>query len=908
MRPADDAPRRPLPLAWRLSVPVAVLVSLVVLALGLYSAHRQLMLSERLLDQQGRNFAASMANALAEPLLLRDLERIDTLLLAEARGGVARRIHVLDQAGRVVADVEVVDGEAVPRYWPLGVAVEHGIAPTTVAPTLFRWLYGTEDAREFVHSIGGLEGGDSLGELHFQIDLAPLHGLQRELLVSNLLLLGMSLLAAIGAVFWISHRPLLELRRAASFAQGLDSRRGEMAPGSSSGAEIDQLFMALNRASVNLARQDAALNESRDFLESVTATLAEGVYVTDRAGRCVFMNPEAERLTGWSLPELGDEPAWLRLSDPGDDQPDPQAAALAQGQVVRTEALFFRHRAGRRYPVELFAAPLRRAGGIAGVVVAFQDISERKQTEREMLAARLGAEQASRAKSEFLANMSHELRTPMNAVIGLTGLLLDTTLSAQQRGYVNTVQSSSRHLLGLLNDILDFSKIDAGKLQVEHIPFPLPTMLDSVTGLVAAKAAGKGLEFVIDIAPDVPWHLVGDPLRTGQALVNYANNAIKFTERGEVAIEIRVAERRPGGLLLEFAVRDTGIGIDAEEMSRLFRSFEQADNSTTRKYGGTGLGLAITKRLAELMGGQVGVDSRPGAGSRFWFTVCVGLGEDEAPAVDARLRGRRVLVVDDNAQVRALTVRMLEANGMEASAVASGPSALASLERASAAGVSFDLVLLERDLPAPDGIAVAREIAQLRLARRPLLVMTTADSGETTIHSAVVAGVADILTKPLTPWLLAEYLPRLFGSATVAPAATDAVAPARDVSALAGARALLVEDNDINQLVATALLNGLGLEVDVANDGAVALDRVRQATYDVVLMDVQMPVMDGLTSTREIRKLPGMTQLPILAMTANVMAGDRETCLAAGMNDYIPKPIERGLLIEKLLQWVKRAA
>ena len=908
MHPNDEAPRRALPLAWRLSVPVAVLVSLVMLAFGLFSAHRQLMLSEHLLEQQGRNFANSLANALAEPLLLRDLERIDALLLAEARGGVAHRIHVLDQSGRVVADVEVINGEVVPHYWPLGVAVEHGVDQRSGAPTLFQWLYGTGDAREFIHSIGALEGSDSIGELHFQIDLAPLHRLQRELLVSNLLLLGMSLLAATGAVFWISHRPLLELRRAARFAQQLDSRRGEVAPGSSSGAEIDQLFQALNRASVNLSRQEAALTESRDFLESVASTLAEGVYVTDGAGRCVFMNPEAERLTGWSLPELGDEPAWQRLSEPGEDQADPQAVALAQGQVVRTDALVFRHRAGRRYPVELVAAPLRRGGGIDGVVVAFQDISERKRAEHEMRAAQLAAEQASRAKSEFLANMSHELRTPMNAVIGMTELLLGTTLSVQQRGYVSTVQSSSRHLLGLLNDVLDFSKMDAGKLAIEHIPFTLPALLDSVTGLVAAKAAGKGLEFIVDVAPDVPWHLVGDALRIGQALVNYAGNAIKFTERGEVAIEIRALDLQAAELLLEFAVRDTGIGIEEAEMPRLFRSFEQADNSTTRKYGGTGLGLAITSRLAELMGGEVGVDSRPGAGSTFRFTVRVGRGAGDGPAADARVRGRRVLVVDDSARVRELTVRMLAALGMEACAVASGTAALASLEQAFTAGTSYELVLLDREMPELDGIAVAREIAGLRIAQRPLVVMTTADSGETTIHSAVVAGIADILTKPLTPWLLAEYLPRLFGSAAAAPATPGSQATTPDVSMLAGARALLVEDNEINQLVATALLNGLGIEVDVAHDGAVAIDRVRQTDYDVVLMDVQMPVMDGLASTREIRNMPGMTRLPIIAMTANVMAGDREACMAAGMDDYIPKPIDRGLLVEKLLHWVKRAA
>jgi two-component system sensor histidine kinase/response regulator len=518
-----------------------------------------------------------------------------------------------------------------------------------------------------------------------------------------------------------------------------------------------------------------------------------------------------------------------------------------------------------------------------------------------MLDARLTAEQASRSKSEFLANISHELRTPMNAVIGMTELLLGTNLSAQQRSYLGTVQSSSRHLLGLLNDLLDFSKIDAGKLELEQIAFRLPEVVDAVVGLVLAKAAEKGLELVVDVAPDVPWGLVGDPLRLGQALANLVNNAVKFTERGEVVIEIALEARDDGGATLRFGVRDTGIGLHPEDLPRLFRSFEQVDNSTTRRYGGTGLGLAITKRLAELMGGMVGVDSEPGVGSGFWFTARLGFGVEP---VRPTLPARRVLVVDDNPRARAALARMLENAGMRVAAVGDADAAYAALETADPA---FDLTFFDRDMPGTDGLALLRSLERLPPNRRPKVVMSALLSGEDTFHGALKAGVADVLAKPLTPWQVAESLARVL-DASVAPMAAPLVAPAQDLSALAGARVLLVEDNDINQLVASALLADLGLEVEVADDGAIALERVRERDYDAVLMDVQMPVMDGLVATRAIRALPDRRDLPIIAMTANVMTGDRETCTAAGMNDYLGKPIDRRLLGETLLRWVRRPA
>ena len=433
-------------------------------------------------------------------------------------------------------------------------------------------------------------------------------------------------------------------------------------------------------------------------------------------------------------------------------------------------------------------------------------------------------------------------------------------------------------------------------------------MLDNLASLLIEKVNAKGLELVFDIAPGVPRALVGDSLRIGQILINYANNAIKFTEQGEIDIIGRVRERTGQDALLYFAVRDTGIGLTAEQRGRLFQSFQQADATTTRKYGGSGLGLAISRKLAELMGGEVGVESEYGQGSTFWFTVRVGIGVAQTWALPSSLdlRGRRVLVVDDNDNARAVLHEMLASMTFRVTDVSSGQAAVAEVRRAAATGKPYAIVFLDWRMPGLDGIEAARQIRGLGLEPEPRLILVTAYGREEALHQADKAGIDEVLIKPVTSSLLFDTAMQLVGGAPVESRAPVApVVGTVDLSALRGARILLVEDNELNQEVAAGLLTEGGFRVDIADNGQIAVERVQQTAYDLVLMDMQMPVLDGVSATREIRQWPGCAALPIVAMTANAMQQDKERCLAAGMNDFITKPIEPDELWATLQRWIK---
>jgi PAS domain S-box-containing protein len=632
---------------------------------------------------------------------------------------------------------------------------------------------------------------------------------------------------------------------------------------------------------------------SLERYQSIVQNAVEGIFQSSPDGRFLLVNPALARMYGYDSPEqLINSVQDISLSV----YVDPAVRTRFQRQMERDGEVHgleyqVRRRDGSIIWISEHSRSVRDERGELLYYEGFvQDITLRKQAEEDLRGAKETAESASRAKSQFLAVMSHEIRTPMNGVIGMTSLLLSSPLTPDQRELAETIRQSGDALLNIINDILDFSKIESGRLELEHEEFDLHACAESALDILAPRAAEKRLDLLCDIADGTPALIRGDVTRLRQVMVNLLSNAVKFTEQGEVLLSVHSEARPNGELLLHFAVKDTGVGISPDAMSRLFQSFSQADASTTRRYGGTGLGLAISRRLVEYMGGGMSVESEPGGGSTFRFSIVAeivaGAPRPHFAAARSPVAGRRLLIVDDNATHRRILTRLTASWHIYPQAVATGAEALSILRT----GQRFDFALIDLELAEMDGLALARGIRELRTAiELPLIGLTPPGKTEPRVDQKLFAAC---LTRPVKPSQLFNTLGHLYPGKRDIPAPEPAKQPDNLVYNQPE-RVLLAEDNFVNQKVALQMLARLGYRADLASDGFEVIAAVQRKSYDVILMDVAMPGMDGMEATRKLRGMDlGPARPWIVALTANAMQGDRELCLAAGMDDYIRKPIK----------------
>jgi PAS domain S-box-containing protein len=698
--------------------------------------------------------------------------------------------------------------------------------------------------------------------------------------------------------------------------------------------ELEQRIIELEGKVAKSSKSCDIQNESEDRFRLISETLPVGIFETDAKSECLYTNTSWQEIFGVSLIEslMSD---WREFLHPDDRESvsEQWEQTLRNLKAFSKDCRVITPKGDERW-IHLRSSPVFSDTGTryTGTVV---DITDRKHTEVELKKAKDAAEAASIAKSEFLANMSHEIRTPMNGVIGMTNLLMDTGLDVEQSQFTETIRTSADSLMTVINDILDFSKIEAGKLELEVIDFDLRITLEEVSELMSLKAYEKGLEFASIVHHEVPSLLRGDPGRLRQILINLLGNAIKFTDSGEVTLKAILEEEDAHRVVIHFSVSDTGIGISKKDMDRLFKSFSQVDGSTSRNFGGTGLGLAISKQLTELMEGRIGVDSKEGQGSTFWFTVAIEKQPEdrETLMILEDIRKKRILFVDDNAINRQVYREQLKSWGCRYGEASSGTQAIDELRSAQEAGDPFEIGIIDMQMPEMDGEELGRSIKQDADLADTILIMVSSMGVRGDVARLKKIGFAAYLTKPIKQSQLYDCLAATAKIWKEKKQPQDATIVTRHSLAdnkKQGVRILLAEDDATNQKVALHILKKFGYRADAAGNGQEVLQALEKVPYDIVLMDIQMPVMDGYAATRRIRELELKAQqvklnkndsedltdseiqfstrsgrIPIIAMTAHAMKGDREKCIAAGMDDYTPKPINPEELLEKIEKWTR---
>ena len=696
--------------------------------------------------------------------------------------------------------------------------------------------------------------------------------------------------------------------------------------------ELEQRIKELGEKVAESTKSGDTKNESEHRFRLISETLPVGIFETDAKSECLYTNTSWQEIFGVSLIEslMND---WRTFLHPDDRESvsEQWEQTLTNLKAFSKDCRIITPKGVERW-IHLRSSPVFSDTGTRYTGTAM-DITHRKRTEVELKKAKDAAEAANIAKSEFLANMSHEIRTPMNGVIGMANLLMDTELNIEQRQFTETIRKSADSLMTVINDILDFSKIEAGKLELENIDFDLRVTLEEVSELMNLKAYEKGLEFASIVHHEIPSLLRGDPGRLRQILINLLGNAIKFTDSGEVTLKAKLEKEDANRAVIRFSVRDTGIGISEEGTNRLFKSFSQVDGSTSRNYGGTGLGLAISKQLTELMEGRIGVDSKEGQGSTFWFTVGLEKQPDDCKAVmiPADIRKKRILIVDDNAINRQVYREQLKSWGCRYGEASSGTQAMDELRRARETGDAFEIAIIDMQMPEMSGEELGRSIKQDPDLADTILIMVSSMGARGDVARLKKIGFAAYLTKPIKQSQLYDCLATTAKIWKEKKQPQDAAIVTRHSLAdnkKQGIRILLAEDDATNQKVALHILKKFGYRADAAGNGQEVLQALEKIPYDIVLMDIQMPVMDGYTATRRIRELELKAQqvkpnnndsggisdseiqlsarsgrIPIIAMTAHAMKGDREKCIAAGMDDYTPKPINPEELLEKIEKW-----